>query len=189
MPRVRRIGDQRVHRLARIWRERRDVDERCHVRIVARLGDHCSAVGMADEDDRLDLRVDHAPDRFDVTFERQRRVLHDADAVVVLLQEAVDLLPSGAVDEAPVHENDGTFSPHDDLLRKGMPRPGILRNRAKRLVNPISPGRCWPTCRRLPNRRRPPGRGARSALSPPARVDERAHVRRGDERAQGMNGS
>jgi hypothetical protein len=45
---------------------------------------------MTNEDDRLVLRIDDALGRGNVAFERQRRVLDDADAVAVLLQQAVD---------------------------------------------------------------------------------------------------
>jgi hypothetical protein len=71
---------------------------------------------MTNEDDRLVLRVDDALGRGGVALERQRRVLDDADAVAVLLQQAVDLLPAGAVDETPVDENDRARSSHDALL-------------------------------------------------------------------------
>jgi hypothetical protein len=56
--------------------------------------------------------------RGDVAFERQRRVLNDADAVAVLLQQAVDVLPAGAIDEAPVDENDRARFSHDALLQE-----------------------------------------------------------------------
>ena len=100
------IGDERVHRLALVRREGRDVDERRHVGIGASLGDHRPAVGVADENDRLALRVDDALGRGHVAFERQRRILDDADVVAVLLQDVVDALPAGAVHETAVNEND-----------------------------------------------------------------------------------
>ena len=53
-----------------------------------------------------------------VTFERQRRVLDDADAVVGLLQQAVDLLPAGADHETPVDKDGGACSIYDGLLRE-----------------------------------------------------------------------
>ena len=65
---------------------------------------------MTNEDDRLVLRVDDVLGRGGVAFERQRRVLDDADAVAVLLQQAVDVLPAGAVDETSVDENDRPWS-------------------------------------------------------------------------------
>jgi hypothetical protein len=42
-------GDQRVHRLARVGRERRDVDEARDALVAACFVDHDAAVGMADE--------------------------------------------------------------------------------------------------------------------------------------------
>src|SRR5436305_3127190 len=63
------------------------------------------AVGVADEDDRPVLGIDDALGRFHVTIERKRRILHDADVETVLLQDVVDALPAGAVDETPVNED------------------------------------------------------------------------------------
>ena len=71
---------------------------------------------MTNEDDRLVLRVDDALGRGGVALERQRRVLDDADAVAVLLQEAVNLLPTGAVDETSMDEDNGACSTHHDGL-------------------------------------------------------------------------
>src|SRR5215212_12146906 len=51
-------SDERFHRLALVRHEGRDVDERRHFGIVARLGDHRSAIGMANEDDGFALLVD-----------------------------------------------------------------------------------------------------------------------------------
>ena len=84
----RQVGDERVHRLARIRREGRDVDERPHVGIGARLGDHRSAVGVANENYGLALRIDDALGGVGVTCKRKRRILDDADAVTVLHQLA-----------------------------------------------------------------------------------------------------
>jgi hypothetical protein len=72
---------------------------------------------VADEDDRFALRVDDAPCGGGVVFERQRWVLDDADAVAILCQQPVDVLPAGAVDETPMDENDGACSSDDALLR------------------------------------------------------------------------
>jgi hypothetical protein len=55
-----------LHRLARVRHEGRDVDERLHVGIGTRLGDHRSAVGVANENHGLALRVDDAPGRLGV---------------------------------------------------------------------------------------------------------------------------
>ena len=88
-----------------VRREGCDVYERRHVGMVASFGHHRSAIGVANENDRLALCVDGALDHGDVVFERKSRILDDADAVAVLAQQAVDTLPAGAVDETPVNQN------------------------------------------------------------------------------------
>jgi hypothetical protein len=80
----RRIGNERVHRLALVRHEGRDVDECRHVGIVSNPGDHRSAVGMADEDHRLVLGVDDHLGRRHVAFERKRWILDDRNVVAVL---------------------------------------------------------------------------------------------------------
>jgi hypothetical protein len=72
---LRETGDQRVHRLALVRHERRDVDQRCHVGVGAGLGDDGAAVGVANQDDRAALRVDDQTRRGGVTGQRQGRVL------------------------------------------------------------------------------------------------------------------
>ena len=57
-------------RLARVRHPARDVDERRHVGMVASLGDHRSAVGVADEDDRIALLADDHLGRSDISLER-----------------------------------------------------------------------------------------------------------------------
>jgi hypothetical protein len=95
---------------------------------------------VADEDDGFALRVDDALGRGDVTFQRQRRVLDDADAVVVLLQEAVDLLPAGAIDETPWTS---TAAPAPLIMASFERRAAIVRrtqNRVNRVPPEIGPG-------------------------------------------------
>jgi hypothetical protein len=90
---------------------------------------------VADEDDGFALRVDDAPGRGDITSERPRRVLDDADAVVALLQEPVALLPAGAVDETPPWKRTTAAAPLIMVsFGKGRETPAILR-RAKHRVN------------------------------------------------------
>src|SRR5829696_4599502 len=100
-------GDERFLRLARVRHPARDVDERRHVGIITRLGDHRSAVGVADEDDRIALLADDHLGRGDVVLERDGRVLHDPDPVAVLPQEVVDAPPAGSVRPSAVHEDYG----------------------------------------------------------------------------------
>jgi hypothetical protein len=54
------------------------------------------------------LGVDHTIRRGDVALERKRRILDDADVVAILLQEAVDRLPSRAIHETAVNKNHGS---------------------------------------------------------------------------------
>jgi len=61
---------------------------------------------MANENDRLALRVDDALRHGDVVLERKRRILDDTDAVAVLPQGGIDTLPAGPVDETAVNEDD-----------------------------------------------------------------------------------
>ena len=74
--------------------------------MVSRLGDHRPAVGVADEDDRFALRVDHTLGHGNVVGVRDRRILDDSDAVAVLLKLVVDALPAGAVHEPAMDKND-----------------------------------------------------------------------------------
>src|SRR5215211_9050603 len=60
---------------------------------------------MANENDRFTLRTDDHLGGGDIAFEGNRRILDDSDAVVVL-QEAVNALPAGAVHETAVYEDD-----------------------------------------------------------------------------------
>ena len=52
-----------------VRREGRDVDERRHFGMVARLGDHRSAIGMANEDDGFALGADDHVGRLDIALE------------------------------------------------------------------------------------------------------------------------
>src|SRR5215217_8367337 len=102
----RRIGNERFHRLALVRHEGRDIHEPRHFGIITRLGNYRSAIGMANENDRFALRTDDHLGRGDIAFEGKRRILYDSDRVVVL-QEVVNALPAGAVDETAVDENQG----------------------------------------------------------------------------------
>ena len=65
-----------------------EIDQRRHFRVRAGLSDDRPTVGVADENDRPVLRVDHPPSSRGVTLERQRWVLHDGDMVAVLLSRS-----------------------------------------------------------------------------------------------------
>lgn len=97
-----RVGDQGVDRLALVGRERGDVGERRHLLVGAGLGDHHSAVGVADQGHRSRLGVDDLPGGGHVALQGERGVLHDGHGVAVGLQGLVHPLPSRTVHEASV---------------------------------------------------------------------------------------
>ena len=107
---------QGADRLALVRREGGDVHERADPVVGAGLGDHDAAVGVADEDDRAVELVEDAGGRCDVIVERRRRVLDDAHVVAFSDEPVVDRLPSGAIDEAAVDEDDGCLAVHGVLL-------------------------------------------------------------------------
>ena len=61
---------------------------------------------MTHEDHRAGLCRDQTLGDADVVIERDRRILDDADAVSMLLQDLVDALPTGTVHEPTVDEHD-----------------------------------------------------------------------------------
>src|SRR5580700_5246169 len=61
---------------------------------------------MADENCRSVLRCKNSPGNCYVVRQRYCRILDDADAVAVSLQDFVDALPASAVHKATVDEND-----------------------------------------------------------------------------------
>ena len=74
---------QSGNRFARVGRERRDVDELGNLGMIAGLGDHHAAVGMADQHDRaVGLREDLVG-RGDVAGQGQGGVLDDRDGVAL----------------------------------------------------------------------------------------------------------
>ncbi|MCY1240480.1 hypothetical protein D9M72_533320 [compost metagenome] len=102
----RRVGDQRGNGLALIRREGGDIDDGLHLFVGAGFGNDHAAIGVADEYDRAVLCGDRALGDGDVIGKRQGRVLDDGDVVAVLLEDVVDALPAGAIDEAAVNEHD-----------------------------------------------------------------------------------
>jgi hypothetical protein len=61
---------------------------------------------MADENRRAVLGVERVVGGLDTALKRQRLVLHDAHVEAVRLQQVVDALPAGPVDETTVDEDD-----------------------------------------------------------------------------------
>jgi hypothetical protein len=103
----RQIGNEPLHRLAGVRHEGRDVNQRLYIGVGTGLADHRSAVGVANENYGLALRVDDTPCRVGVACQRDGRILYDADAVAILGQLVVNASPAGAVYETAVNENDG----------------------------------------------------------------------------------
>ena len=62
---------------------------------------------MSDQHDRPILLGDGALGGRDVVGERGRRVLDDGDVIAVLIEDLLDAVPAGAIDEAAMHEDDG----------------------------------------------------------------------------------
>jgi hypothetical protein len=75
---------------------------------------------MADQHGRPVLALEDQPGGLGIAFQRQCRVLHDADVEAVPAQQLVDLLPAGSVDEAAVHEDDVSRSAHLFLQFRSM---------------------------------------------------------------------
>ena len=99
-------GDQRADRLARVGRERGDVNERGDTGVVAGLGDDGSAVGMADQHGRAIEAVENRVRGGDVAAEGEGGVLHDGDPVTVGGEVVVDALPARPVREVAVYQHD-----------------------------------------------------------------------------------
>jgi hypothetical protein len=105
-------GDKRADRLALVRGEGGDVDQRRDGGMGPCLADDRSAVGVAGQHGRPVLTLQDPPGDLGVAFQRQCRVLHDADVVAVLAQQLVKLPPAGAVDEAAVDEDDVSCCTH-----------------------------------------------------------------------------
>src|SRR6266478_7694637 len=74
--------------------------------MVSGFRDYRSPVGMADENCRSVLCCKNSLSNCYVVLQRYCRILDDADAVAVSLQDLVDALPASAVHKATVDEND-----------------------------------------------------------------------------------
>src|SRR4029077_6652469 len=108
--RYRRAGrrglNKRSHRLAFGWSEGSDVYEGGNLWMVSGFSDYRSPVGMANENCRSILRCKSSLGNGSVVLQRYCRILDDADAIAVLLQDLVDPLPASAVNKATMDEND-----------------------------------------------------------------------------------
>src|ERR1700746_216949 len=83
--------------------------------MVSGFSDYRSPIGMANENCRSVLRCKNSLGNCYVVLQRYCRILDDADAVAVSLQDIVDALPASAVHKATVDENDvlhGSIPPY-----------------------------------------------------------------------------
>src|SRR5467141_1329042 len=74
--------------------------------MVSGFSDYCSPVGMANENCRSVLRCKNSLGNCYVVLQRYCRILDDADAVAISLQDLVDALPASAIHKATMDEND-----------------------------------------------------------------------------------
>jgi len=102
--------------LARIGRERGDVNQPGDLRIGAGLGVDGAAVGMAAEQDRPVLERDRPLDGSDVVREGRQRILDRDDVQAGLLQDWDDLGPTRAIRPRAVDE--------DHVSHRGLRRVG-----------------------------------------------------------------
>src|SRR5260370_40287698 len=96
--------------------------------MVSGFSNYRSPVGMANENCRSVLRCKSSLGDCYVVLQRYCRILDDADAVAVSLQDLVDALPASAVNKATMDENDvlhGSIPPSfDDAAYIGGARFG-----------------------------------------------------------------
>src|ERR1700740_1713302 len=74
--------------------------------MVSGFSDYRSPVGMANENCKSVLRCKNSLGNCYVVLQRYCRILDDADAVAVSLQDLVDALPASAIHKATMDEND-----------------------------------------------------------------------------------
>src|SRR6266478_2126380 len=110
--------------------------------MVSGFSDYRSPVGMANENCRSVLRCKNSLGNRYVVLQRYCRILDDADAVAVSLQDLVDALPASAIHKATMDENDvlhGSIPPSlKDPVYIGGTRLG-----------PCNGPRAWPECGRV----------------------------------------
>src|SRR5208337_4758919 len=116
----RRILDQGGNRFAAVWGKRSNVDQAFDAWVVAGFGDDGAAVRMSHENNGAFLLGDYAFGRGHVVGQRGGRILHDADAIAVLLEDLVDAFPARSIDESAVNQNNRSPSGicirrHEDL--------------------------------------------------------------------------
>jgi len=68
-------GD-RARALAGIGREGGDIDEAHNIGVITGLGDHGTAIGMSNQEDRLPLLGDHLAGALSIIGKRSQRILH-----------------------------------------------------------------------------------------------------------------
>src|ERR1700736_2239604 len=106
--------------------------------MVSGFRDYRSPVGMADENCRSVLQCKNSLGNCYVVLQRYCRILDDADAVAVSLQDLVDVLPASAIHKTTVDENDvlhGSIPPSfDDAEYIGGTRFSDLATGPERLA-------------------------------------------------------
>jgi len=75
---------------------------------------------VADQDDFAGSGGDGTLRHGDVVGQGRRRVLDDGHVITVLLEEVIDRLPSGPIDEAAVNQNDGLHPSQHPLPKLQM---------------------------------------------------------------------
>src|SRR5258705_3778704 len=96
--------------------------------MVSGFSDYCSPVAMANENCRSVLRCKNSLGNCYVVLQRYCRILDNADAVAISLQDLVDALPASAIHKATMDENNvlhGSIPPSfDDAACVGGTRLG-----------------------------------------------------------------
>ncbi len=95
-----------VDRLIFLRREGRDVDERLDLVVIAGLRDHGAGPGMADQNHRAVLLLDHAARGGHVAIKRIERILYRHDVQAFCLEQWNHLVPARAIGESTMHEHD-----------------------------------------------------------------------------------
>ncbi|SLD85948.1 Uncharacterised protein [Mycobacteroides abscessus subsp. massiliense] len=99
--------------LPRVGSERRHINQPCHVRQIAGLGDHRTAIGVPDEKHRPVDLLDHLPRTRRVICQRRQWVLHRVKILEAAPVQLNDHVPPmrGTAPES-VDQNDSRFAGH-----------------------------------------------------------------------------
>src|SRR5258705_13986151 len=96
--------------------------------MVSGFSDYCSPVAMANENCRSVLRCKNSLGNCYAVLQRYCRILDNADAVAISLQDLVDALPASAIHKTTMDENNVLHAsiptPFDDSAYIGGPAFG-----------------------------------------------------------------